>query len=70
METKFNQYSGSIEFLRGGDVLATYPCTCGRCSYWSPNRVFGRREARVSDPLTSTVHHLVHVRPESVGLEY
>jgi hypothetical protein len=65
---EFKLYSGSIEQLRGGEVLATYPCTCGRCSYWSPNRVFGRREARIADPRTSAVEHIVHARPESLGL--
>ena len=65
----FKKYSGSIEFLRGGDVLASYVCTCGRCSQWSPRRVFGRREARVMDPATSTVHFIRHARRESLGLE-
>jgi hypothetical protein len=62
------EYNGSIEFLKGGEVLATYPCTCGRCCYWSPSRVYGRREARVVDPLTGTVHYIYHARPESLGM--
>lgn len=63
----FKLYSGSIEFLRGGQVLAVRPCLCKRCGYYAIPRVFGRMTARVMDPLTTQVHDLEHVRPESVG---
>jgi hypothetical protein len=70
-KTAARVYSGSIEFLQGGQVLWARPCSCGQCSYlvMGPRRVYGRVMAAVEDPVTREVEHLSHARRESVGLE-
>jgi len=69
METAVKTYSGSLEFLQGGEVLSWTWCSCGKCNIWARPRVYGRVVARVMDPLTSSEHVLYHARRESIGLE-
>jgi len=69
-EAAVNVYSGSIEFLQGGEVLWARPCSCPRCHFTAGSRrVFGRVSAAVKDPATHITETIEHARRSSIGLQ-